>query len=316
MERDFGLTVVVGAGALGAMYAERIVASGLDVVFYAEGERKERIQRNGVVVNGVSLTLPVVSEVDRWPERIIVALKDQHLREFLAVLPGICGPDTTVMSVMNGIDSEPLLIEALGEAERADTSRVLYCMVAGMDAVRAGGDVRYTRLGVVSFGRRRNGPGRAAAGPDRRVEAMGAFLAAAQIPAESPADMEKAIWNKFMLNVGINQWSAVLGAPYGVFHTVKEARDLMRRAMEEVLEIARSRDIDLTRDDLERWFEVVNTLSPEGKTSMLQDVEAGRKTEVEMFAGRVVAMGREAGVATPVNAVLFDAIRTLEAMGR
>ncbi len=313
-DSDFGTTLIVGAGALGAMYARRIHDSGLDVAFFAEGQRKERILRDGVTVNGTTLRLPVLDrgelEQRSKPERIIVALKDQHLPEFVRLLPGLVGPETTVLSVMNGIDSEPLLSQALGDSLTTDTGRVLYCMVAGMDAVRDGNTVTYTRLGTVFLGRRRNDPGRL----DRRVTGMAAFLDAADIPFTIPADMEKAVWNKFMLNVGINQWSAVLGAMYGVFHRGIHARNLMRRAMKEVLAIARDRSIDLSEDDLEHWFSVVITLSPDGKTSMLQDVEGGRKTEVEMFAGRVVEMGREAGVPTPVNEVLLEAIHTLEEM--
>jgi 2-dehydropantoate 2-reductase len=311
---DLGLTVIVGAGALGAMYARRIHESGLDVAFFAEGERKDRIAGTGLTVNGTLLRIPLLDRSElvgpKRPERIIVALKDQHLSEFGGVLAGFVSPETTVISVMNGIDSEPVLAHALGESLTDDTGRVLYCMVAGMDAVRDGNDVNYTRLGTVFFGRRRNDPER----PDPRVAGMAAFLEAAGIPFKIPADMEKAVWNKFMLNVGINQWSALLGAPYGVFHRGTEAQDLMRRAMAEVLAIARTRSIDLTEDDMEQWFSVVNTLSPEGKTSMLQDIEARRKTEVEMFAGRVVEMGREAGIPTPVNEVLLEAIHTLESM--
>lgn len=304
-------TAVVGAGALGAMYAERIDAAGLPVVFVADGDRADRLERDGVTVNGKALTLPVLRwrrELQRPPRRVIVALKDQHVPRALPDLPSICGPETTILSVMNGIDSERQIAEALGESIAEDDGRVLHCMVAGMDAVRIGAEVTYSQLGTVFFGRRRNNP----EALDERVREMQSFFSAAAIPAQTPPDMERALWNKFMLNVGINQWSAVLGATYSVFHTSESARSLMRRAMREVLEVAQARSIDLTAEDLENWFDVVATLAPENKTSMAQDIEAGRKTEVEMFAGRVIEMGRESGVATPVNEVLLDAIHTLE----
>jgi 2-dehydropantoate 2-reductase len=165
-------------------------------------------------------------------------------------------------------------------------------------------------MGTIFVGRPRNPDGGVS---DDRVRALQAFLSDAAVTCKTPENMEHAIWNKFMLNVGINQWSAVLGAPYGIFHRCEDARELMRSAMREVQAVARARGIDLSDDDREHWFSIVNTLGAEGKTSMLQDVEAGRPTEVEMFAGRMVALGQELGIATPVNEILLHAIRAVEA---
>ena len=112
-----------------------------------------------------------------------------------------------------------------------------------------------------------------------------------------------------MINVGINQVSAALRAPYGVFQIAGEARELMESAMREGVLLASRLHISLTEADVTEWYAVLRGLNPEGKTSMLQDVEAGRKTEVEMFAGKVIELGRRLCVATPVNERLFDMIR-------
>ena len=117
-----------------------------------------------------------------------------------------------------------------------------------------------------------------------------------------------------MANVGINQASAVLKAPYEIFQKVGEAYELMVLAMREVIAISKKVGIYLNEDDIVEFDKVLHTLSPDGKTSMLQDMEAGRKTEVEMFAGTVIELGRKNGVDTPVNEVLFQMIRTLEQM--
>ena len=306
--------LILGAGALGAMYADRLVVSGVPVGFLATGERAERLRNNGIAVNGRHHSLPVVDPHRERPPSsspmvVIVALKDQHVKAALPLLPRVAGPNTTVFSVMNGIDSEEQIAQVLGDA--LEGGRVLHCMVAGMDAVRDASGVRYTRLGTVLVGDRRNVPGE----PTPRVAAVQGLLDRADIPWKTPADMEHAIWNKFMLNVGINQWSAVLGACYGVFHRQESAQELMRATMQEVLAVAQARGVALTGEDLEHWFTVVNTLSPEGKTSMMQDVEAGRKTEVEMFAGRVVALGKKWGIPTPLNQALMQALRTIEEEG-
>lgn len=313
-------TLIVGAGALGAMYAGRMAASGVAVGFVADDQRAARLREHGRRVNGAALKIPALSfaaagEAIRdgrmdAPRLLVVALKDRHLPACLPEIPGLCGPDTTVLSVMNGIDSERQLAGALNDS--LETGRVLYCMTAGMDAVRQEDDLRYTRLGTVFLGRARNPED---APPDPRVAEAAAFLERAGIPVQVPADMEHAIWNKFMLNVGINQWSAVLGASYGVFHRQEAARELMRLAMREVIAVAAHRGVTLSADDMERWFGVIETLGAEGRTSMLQDVLAGRPPETAMFAGRVVELGEEHGVPTPINHALALALETIAAEG-
>jgi 2-dehydropantoate 2-reductase len=125
--------------------------------------------------------------------------------------------------------------------------------------------------------------------------------------------MIRLLWWKFMINVGINQASAVLRAPFAVFQTSREARDLMESAMREVVMLSEKVGVNLSGEDIDKFHEVLHSISPQGKTSMLQDIEAGRKTEVEMFAGKVIELGRQLAVPTPINQQLFDAIRKMEA---
>jgi 2-dehydropantoate 2-reductase len=138
------------------------------------------------------------------------------------------------------------------------------------------------------------------------------ILDRAVIPNQLSEDMQRVLWWKFMINVGINQASAVLGSPYGIFQASADALALMKSLMQEVIDLARARHIDLTGKDLDDWCRIMSTLSPEGKTSMLQDIEAGRKTEVEIFAGKMICMGREYRVPTPVNETALRIIRVLE----
>jgi len=87
----------------------------------------------------------------------------------------------------------------------------------------------------------------------------------------------------------------------------------MESAMQEVVMLSERAGVNLSGEDIERFNKILMDINPQGKTSMLQDVEAGRKTEVEMFAGKVIELGRELGVPTPVNQKLFDSIRKIEA---
>lgn len=115
-----------------------------------------------------------------------------------------------------------------------------------------------------------------------------------------------------MINVGINQASVVLSAPYGVFQTSKHAQQIMESAMREVMTVAESAGVNLVDKDIQDWYTYLKTFDPAGKTSMLQDIEAGRVTEVDIFAGKVIDLGKAYGIPTPVNETLFHAIKVLE----
>ena len=115
-----------------------------------------------------------------------------------------------------------------------------------------------------------------------------------------------------MINVGINQASAVMRAPYGVFQNSSDAQALMSELMREVIILAQQAGVNLKEQDIDDWNAVLKTLSPKGKTSMLQDIGAGRKTEVEIFAGKVVDLGKSFGIPTPVNQTLLSIIHVLE----
>ena len=302
-ERRVESVGIVGAGAMGAAYASMLaVADGFSPFFLASGERYERLKQETLTVNGKQFAVPVrrPQEVAVPVDLLLVALKHHHLAEALPEIVPVVGPRTIILSVMNGLRSERILGQACSSECLVDAIAV------GIDAVREGGIFSYARPGRIIFGA---GPAGDVYGCLVRLQEA---LTRAGIPHEPVADIRRVMWWKFMINVGVNQASAVLRAPYGVFQTSSDAMALMTLLMEEVVVLAEKVGIGLHRRDLEEWLAVLATLSPEGKTSMLQDIEAGRKTEVEIFAGEVVALGRDHQVPTPVNQAVLHIIKTLE----
>jgi len=293
---------IIGAGALGSVYGSLLApAMPGRVSFIASGARLERLAREGVVVNGRRFDIPAVDAGRAKPaDLLVVAVKHHHLDRAIEDMRQAVGPRTTVLSVMNGIDSEERIGAVYG------MGRVLYGLTLGIDALREGNAVTYTTQGKIFFGEAKNPV------PTDRVRRVKDVLDRAGIACEVPGDMIRALWKKFMINVGVNQVSAVLRAPYGMFRTSPEARDLSESAMREVIRLARAQDIDLGERDIEDWYRVLERLGAGGKTSMLQDVEAGRKTEVEMLAGTVIELGRRRGVDTPVNRALYERIKAME----
>jgi len=294
---------IIGAGAMGAAYAAMFSeAEGFSVSFAARGNRHRRLSQGALRINGKSYGIPVIhpDKIAEPADLILVALKHHHLPEALPDIQSLCGSETTILSVMNGLESEEIIGGVCGP------KKMVYAIAVGIDALREGDRFTYASPGRIVFG---PGP---QTGNHRRVERLKATLDRAGIPHEVPEDMSRAMWWKFMINVGINQASAVLRAPYGVFQSSSDARALMKALMQEVISLAQAVNIRLTQNDLDEWLSILSGLSPSGKTSMLQDVEAGRKTEVEIFAGKVVAMGEEVHVPTPVNETVFHIIKVIE----
>jgi 2-dehydropantoate 2-reductase len=302
--RTIHSVLVVGAGAVGSAVASLIHESLPDsIAVLSGGARRERNGRDGFVVNGKRHDFRLVEPGNAKPfDLVIVAVKNHHLSQAIGDMAGAVGPETLILSLMNGIESEAVLGSAFGR------EKLPLAYIIGIDAVREGNATDFSASGRIVFGDETNRAG----SWSERVGRIAEFFTRTGIAFEVPEDMVRSYWFKFMVNVGINQASAVLGAPYGVFLAVPEANSLMESAMREVVALAGASGIGLGEADIAAWKKTLAALGPEGKTSMLQDVEAGRKTEVEAFAGTIVSLGEKYGIPTPVNRVLFDIIRTIE----
>lgn len=296
---------VQGAGAMGAYFAGKFFDTpGFSVSLIAQGERAGRLARDGLIVNGRRYDIPIIDpeSTGTQADLIIVALKHHHLAKAVHDLRRIVGPNTTLLSVMNGLESE----EFIGSVYGPD--KFLYAVSVGIDAVREGNRINYTTGGTHYFGEADNTE------INPKVLRVKEAFDRAGITCKIPDDMLRILWWKFMINVGINQASAVLGAPYGVFQRSADAHAFMESLMREAVALAKAADIDLREEDLQEWFNFLRTLSPEGKTSMLQDIEAGRKTEVEIFARKAIEMGIIHGIPTPVNTAVLRIIHVFEQM--
>ena len=312
-----GNVIIIGAGAIGAPIAVRMHQHDPgSVAVAAAGERRDRLIQEGLIVNGLRSQVPVVDpstgvlwyqesqSISRSPELIMIAVKSYHLDEAVGMAVALAGPDTVVLSLLNGISSEEIL------RQHFPPHHVLYALAAGQDAVRDENGVIFDNAGRIFFGNRVNDP--ASLTPE--VIRVRDLLEAGGIAYEIPEDMERTLWWKFMVNVGINQASALLRAPYKEFQRPGEARDLMDALIAEV--VALSRRLGIGRDgtglsdaDVERWYALLATLGPERKTSMLQDVEAGRRTEIELFGETVIRLAATCGLDVPRSEEVTEALR-------
>ncbi|WP_201775958.1 ketopantoate reductase family protein [Leptolinea tardivitalis] len=302
MMKEIKRVAILGAGAMGAYFATRFFDSGFETCLIARGQRNGKLTRDGLIVNGKKYLIPVVDPdtADSPVDLIIVALKHHHLQEAARGLNKLVGNSTVFLSVMNGLESEEILGSFYG------MEKVVYAISLGIDAVRVENQIVFTTPGIHYFGEAKNET------HTPRVEQIRLAFEKAGIAYKIPEDMMRWLWWKFMVNVGINQASAVTRMRYAAFQKSPTAQQLMESLMREVIILAQAAGIDLTEEDITNWYPVLNRLSPDGKTSMLQDIEAGQKTEVEVFSGKVIALGKQYGIPTPVNETVFRIIKLLE----
>lgn len=296
---------LIGLGAIGATYGSLFYQMDNKCIkVILDDDRVSRYQQ-GTLINGTrvhfDLIIPKVN--DEKAELILIAVKGHHLQKAMETIAPLVDKDTIILSLLNGISSEDDLSQAFGR------DKVLHGFCVGTDSVREQGEVCFKNTGKIVFGEYYpEVTGKAAP--------VAELFSRAGIPHTIPQDICREMWWKFMMNVGINQTSAILRAPYGVFQTLPEIQELMASACREVIPIAQKEGVSLSEVDIAGYLNVYNTFSPSGKTSMLQDVDAGRKTEVESFALTVVNLGKKYGIPTPINEMLYLMIRVLEASNK
>ena len=293
--------VFFGVGAVGATFAEQFFNYKYDFKILCDNERKKRYLEERFIINGKRYDFDYVTkdEYKQEADFIIIGLKYNNLKENIKELDGLVGKNTVIMSLLNGVDSEEII------GERFGIEKMVYSYVTNIDAKKINNNIIHTTNGIIVFGNKDNSE-------DRKTNIITEVFDDVNIEYTLSKDIQRDMWWKYMVNIGVNQTSAILGAPYGVFQSSEHLRELAKSAMREVVAIAQAKDISLTEDDVEHSLHRILEHSKEGRTSMLQDVEAHRLTEVDMFSKNICKLGKKYNIPTPINQTFFYMIKVIE----
>lgn len=295
---------IIGLGALGIMFAKHF--SGKlpenDVRVIANQSRIKKYEKNGIYCNGECYDFNyVLPESEQKPaDLLIFCVKFNQLQQAIEDTRHQVGEQTIILSALNGISSEEIIGKAFG------MKKILYCVAQGMDAVKIENKLTYKNLGMICFGEKENTVW------SEKVTAVAEFFNNIDFPYEVPQDMNHRLWGKFMLNTGVNQTVAVFSTNYGGIQVEGEPRNVMIAAMREVISLSRKVGINLGESDLTYWLNVLAKLNPLGMPSMRQDMAANIKTEVELFSGTAIVLGRQYHVPTPINDWLYQKVQAME----
>jgi 2-dehydropantoate 2-reductase len=293
---------VLGAGGVGGCFGARLAADGNEVTFVARGAHAEAMRRGGLRVLSADGDLhlkPVALHED--PLRtglvdvVLVAVKMYDLEEAAATVRPLLHFDTAVVPFQNGVEAGAVLERALGR--RHVCGGVAYVAAA----IEAPGVVRHAGGGRVLFGER---DGRAT----WRLEMLQAACQAAGIDAAMTADVELETWRKFLF---LAPFAAITCLGRTTIGAAREDPMLWPRFMamvEETAAVARARGIVLPTEAAEERVAFTRGLPVGMKSSMLHDLEAGRRLELDWLTGAVVRLGAEAGVATPASEEAYRAL--------
>ncbi len=294
---------IIGKGAVGLLYGS-ILETNLgrgSVRFAMDDERFERHAGDRILINGSPCAIETIPMSAATPtDLVILATKATGLADAVDSMEPLVGPETRMISLLNGVRSEQLI------AERYGWNRLVLAIAQGMDAVFLSHELTYTHPGEIRFGAAdKTDPG--------VVEDIDDLFTRGGVAHVVEADPVRRMWVKLMMNVGINQTCMVYGGTYGSASEPGEQNRCFIAAMRETLSVARAEGIDLTEADLTEMAEVIAGIDPAGMPSMAQDRINRKPTEVEEFAGTIVRLAERHRILVPQNRWLYQRIKEIEA---
>ena len=293
--------IICGLGAIGTIYAEKLKGC-TNLKILADEKRVERYKKNPVIFNGKKCGFDFIlpDEKNFKADLIIISVKNSGLVDAAASIKNFVDENTIILSLLNGISSEEYLASIYG------WEKLLFSYFVGHTSTRKGAEITFDGVGEIVFGEKENSEF------SQKVLAVKNLFDETKIDYSIPEDMEYSMWKKFLVNVGTNQASAILGGAYKLFQNSEKSMNLAKNFMKEAQKIAEVSGVKNTEKMLDEALEIINSMLPKTKSSMLQDVESARKTEVEIFARKVIEMGEKFNIPTPYNKIAFEIISALD----
>jgi 2-dehydropantoate 2-reductase len=301
---------VMAAGAVGGYFGGRMAAAGHDVTFIARGAHHDAIRRDGLRIESAlgDLHLKDLNVADD-PKRVgpvdvvLFAVKLWDTETAGEQTRPLVGSNTRVITLQNGVDSVERLAPILGDDVTIGGATYIVTTIAKPGVIRHTGARAEVRCGRL----------------DRRPDAVLAGyvqqMKAANIEITLTDHMLLDIWKKFVLLSGTSGITASTRQPLGVIRDDADMRAFFYKLMHETIAVGRAAGVAFPPDfaaELDRW---VASFPPSMKASMANDLDAGRRLELDWLAGKVVALGRKYGIATPGHEAVYAVLKPYR-MGR
>ena len=300
----------MAAGAVGGYFGGRMAAAGHDVFFIARRAHLDAIRRNGLVIKSThgDLHLNNVNATDDPREVgpvdvVLFAVKLWDTEKAAELARPLVGRDTRIITLQNGVDSVERVAPILG-AERTVAGTAYIATVISEPGVIS----HTSKFAIMRVGRI---DGR----PDAKVDAFAAAAKAAKIDITVMPDMNSERWQKFIFLSSMAGANCATRMPIGKILADPDTRAFYRSLMEECYAVGKAMAVALPAGYVDDRMAFSDNAPPGMKASMLHDLEAGNRLELDWLTGKVVALGRELGVPTPASEAVYAAVK-LHRMGR
>ena len=270
--------VIVGLGGVGAVYASKLPMAKILVT----KERFERYKSSPTVINGVIHEFSYVTECPKNPDLIIITTKFYNLNEVLEQIKPT--QNTIILSLINGVSAVEIISKKFPE------SIVVPAYLICDSIIRQGRRIIHNDVNKIVMG--------------QNVE-LEKFFKQNNINYEVAEDIKSALWQKLMLNIIANQLSAVTRKTFGEMNSLPYVDKLCNNILQEVIETAEKEGVNNPKGLVQKAVDTFHNMAPYGKTSMLQDVENGNKTEIDAFAGYIKMLGKKYGIKTPYSDLFY-----------
>jgi 2-dehydropantoate 2-reductase len=298
---------VVGAGAMGSLFGAMLAEAGNEVWLYdVWAEHVQTINKNGLTIEreGQPRTLSIKATTDPkqigQAQLVIIFVKSTHTASAAETARKLAGSDGAVMTLQNGMGNADILSEFI------EPERVLAGTTSHGATMLGPGSIRHAGIGATTIGAwAETEQGR------ERARKLSDFFTKTGIETEAVDDVRSVLWNKLLINIGINAITALTTIKNGQILDLEITRKLSRNAVEEAMKIAGEMNIKVREDAVDHVYAVAEATAV-NRSSMGQDVDNKRQTEIRTINGFIVRQAKRLGLKAPVNETLTALVETLE----
>ena len=308
--------LIMGAGAIGSVSGGFLAKAGHAVTLVGREAHMRQIRESGLHITGIwgdheiaidrcFLSTDGLADAGEEFDLVLITVKSHDTAEAAACVLPLLTEESLVVSLQNGLGNVEKVAEAVGW-ERTVAAMVIF----GAEHHRPGRVNVTVQADVVRIGTWHE------SGPAERLDALARLLSDAGIEVEHSPDIQRHLWNKVFYNCALNPLATVLGSNYGFLLTTEATREIMSRVIDEAYQVAWALRADLflaTPEEYRRHlFETLIPPTAAHTPSMLQDIQKGKRTEIDALNGAIVRLGKERQIACRTNETLVDLIRVLE----
>lgn len=288
---------LLGAGAVGCSLIYFAGKSKKEISVIAKGKRKERLEK-GILINEKRFPADILLKEASPLDLLFIAVKSTAFEEALEEIRDYIDEKTIIVSLLNGISSEKRIRELYGNP-------IVHAVVRG-SFIRKEEEVSFKDNQIyITIGKQD--------GNEEAVEIIKDYLTSIEYPFMVSEDILSNMWSKFCVNVSENLIAGALDLNYGQMKHA-EILEAVKLVQKEVVKIANANGAHLSEETIEDNLKALRKEVDEGIPSTLQDLRAGRRTEVDLFAGEMIRLGKESNIPTPYSRLLYHFVKGKEEM--